>query len=379
MTPRSPRSVLSDIVERRGRGEQAHDKLVVNRDRNWLLGLTLHSFAKAADGKPLSDVEEHIVSTYRHNGFTDDEISEQAQLWRELSDDARAKMFPERFAQLSDDEDYTQQSLADDAQSIVDMVHSMPATTQWDVDALMDGRATLRDFPLPGKSVIREHGLHMLTATGSDALLQAQPRTTQPRTFKIKATKFHCNDRDTDHKWGPSNEVFWIFGTVGGGDVNTTNTSVYGDVDNNETFYLSSSEGNIWTRDGARAPIPDGDMGIYISLTEHDEGDVDRTTKAVGAAFASAAGVLTAGGVTAWIGALTLGVGGVVTWLISMGDDDPIAEETIVLNRALIESMVPDQMGGKWEITRKFANNDADYDLTVVVYGRKSRWEHMYG
>lgn len=358
--------VLNEMVQGTGRGSILKNRLVANRDRNWFLALTLHAFAKKQSGGDLSDLESTIISAYSDNGFTEEDIAAQADLWHALPDEEKSALFPEKYANLADDESYSLQDLGGDADDIITAMEAMPITTKIDVDAILDESATARDFPTPPNSVLHQYASRIIIAKTSDAVQLED----NPRSFMIKAHSFHCIDRASDSKFGPSNEVFWIFGAVGAGENNTTNTGVFGDVDNGETFRFSSSEGCIWSRDCTRAPLPEGDIGVFIQLWEHDEGDIGKAREGVAAAFAAASGVLAATGVAAWVGAVTAGVGAVTAWLIGFAADDHIADETVIFNRGAIEPMVPDTRGARWDVVRKFSDGDANYDLTIRVSGR---------
>jgi hypothetical protein len=292
-------------------------------------------------------------------------IATQARLWQAIPDGAREELFPAKFAQLRVDQAYSLRDLADDANGIVSAVMAMPVTTVIDVDAIRDGRANLRDFPVPRNAVLQRHASELIIATSV-----AAPRDAINQPYLIKAWKFKCNRQASDALFAPANEPFWIFGSVAAGEANTTNSAVFEDVDSREEYWLAPTDGCIWSRNCNREPLPDGDIGILIQLWEHDEGDVESARAGVAAGFAAAAGVLAATGVAAWIGAVTAGVGAIVQWILGFSNDDHIADETIVFNRNTIVQMVPDRRGGRWDVTRKFSDGDADYDLTVGVFGR---------
>lgn len=366
MSTRASERVLDDILSGRGRGAIIQRKLAANRDRNWLLALTLHSFAKSTAGAELTELESGIVAAYRQNGFDEEGIATQARLWQAIPDAARDEFFPAKYAHLGTDDRYSAKELADDANEIVSAVMAMPVSTVVEVDAVMNGTATLRDFALPRNATVHQYGSQLVEAKSS-----AAPRDSNQPYF-IKAYSFRCIDRASDAKFGPSNEPFWIFGTIGGGETTTTSTGVFADVDNGEKRYFGPSEGCIWSKNCAREPLPDGDIGILAQLWEHDEGNIEAARAGVAAAFAAASGVLVATGVAAWVGAVTAGVGAVVGWLLGYSNDDHIADQTIVFNRATIMQMVPDRRGGYWDVTRKFSDGDANYDLTVRVYGKPS-------
>lgn len=203
----------------------------------------------------------------------------------------------------------------------------MKNVTNLDIKAIHDGSATLKDFPLVPKNILQEHGSAMLVAIA--------PNVTPPNPrYTIKATSFRCNDRQTDSIFGPSNEPYRIFGSLGGGTAVTTRSHIFDDVDSGESRTFSSTEGCIWGQNCAAQDLPDGEIGSLIQLWEHDEGNVDKIKAGVAAAFAAAAGILAATGVAAWVGAVVAGVGVVVRWLLGFLDDDHIADQTFVFSFA---------------------------------------------
>jgi hypothetical protein len=359
MAARPPERILDDIVQKRGRGAPVRRKLAVNKERNWLLGVTLNSFAKLADGAQLTDLEQSIVTAFRQNGFSDEEIKQQGQLDKRIPQQVRAEIFPTRFARLDPSKSYSFEDLRRDAPDIVDAILERPNVTRVDVQAIHAGNLELRDFPLVDRSVLREHASEMLVAIA--------PNVTPPNpTFTIKATSFKCIDRQTDSIFGPSNEPYWIFGSLGGGTTVTTRSQIFGDVDNGESRTFASNEGCIWGQNCAAQDLPDGEIGSLVSLWEHDEGNVEKIRAGVAAAFAAAAGILAATGVAAWVGAVVAGVGAVVAWLLGFLDDDHIADQTFVFTREVVQKQLPN-VGQSFNLTRRFADGDGDYSLNIRV------------
>lgn len=105
---------------------------------------------------------------------------------------------------------------------------------------------------------------------------------------------------------------------------------------------------------------------MLVQLWEHDEGNPEKVRAAVAAAFAAAAGILTASGVAAWIGAVVAGVGAVVQFLLGFLDDDHIADQTFVFTRQVIEDQLH-KVGQVFSVSRKFTDGDGDYSLKIDV------------
>ena len=356
--PARPRErILNSIVTRQGPGIKVSRKLAANKERNWLLALTLNSFNKLAANVQLSDVDRLIVDAFRRNGFSDDELKQHGLVYQGISKQTRTEMFPERFAQMAPHTTYTMKDLQQDAPKIVESVLAMPNVTNVDVQSIHAGIASRKDFPMVSKDVLREHAGAMFVAL-------APNDSPAIHTFTIKASSFRCNDETGTDFFG-SDEVYWIFGSVGGGIPITTRSQTFGDVDTGETRQFAAEEGCIWAQDCSAQVLPD-EVGVLIQLWEHDEGNPEKVRASTAAAFAAAAGILTATGVAAWIGAVVAGVGAVLQWLLSFLDDDHIADQTFVFTRQVLEDQLR-KIGQVLNVTRNFTDGDGDYTLTITV------------
>jgi hypothetical protein len=351
--------IVDSIVKQEGPGAKMRRKLAANREQNWLLALTLNSFAKLTTNAPLSDLEQSIVDAYRKNGFTDEQLKQHGRAYLNMPAQARRDIFPGKFAQLTPEQRYTMQDLRNDAPAIVSKVLSMPNVTKIDVEAVHAGTAHLREFVTASRSVVQEHGSALLIATEPNTAATATAR------YRIKATSFRCND-ETGVDFLGSDEPYWIFGSLGGGTAVTTRSQVFGDVDTGETRNFATNEGCIWGQNCAAQELPDGEIGTLIQLWEHDSSNPEQIRAGVAAAFAAAAGILAATGVAAWISAVVTGVGAVVKWLLGALDDDHIADQTFVFTRQVIENQLK-KAGQSFNITRRFSDGDGDYTLTIQV------------
>jgi hypothetical protein len=355
---RPPERIVDDIVQKKGRGASVHRKLAANKERNWLLALTLNSFAKFAENAQLTDLEQSIVTAFRKNGFSDQEIRQQGGIKKRIPQQMRDEIFPGKFAQLDTKKSYSFKDLGQDAGGIVKSVLAKPNVTDLDVQAIHAGQATLRDFLPVDRSVLRENASEMLVALAPNTG-PANPR------YTIKATRFLCIDRQSDGFFS-SNEPYWIFGSLGGGTAVTTRSHIFGDVDNGETRTFGATDGCIWGQNCAAQALPDGEIGSLIQLWEHDESNPDKIKAGVDAAFAAAAGILAASGVAAWVAAVVAGVGALLHWLLGFLDDDHIADQTIVFTREVVQKQLP-KVGQSFNVTRRFADGDGDYTLTLRV------------
>jgi len=360
--PRPADRILDEITARKGKGAATRRKFTANKESNWLLALTLHSFAKFADNVSLSDLEKSIVASFRGKGFSDDEIKEHGRLGKKITKQLRNEFFAPSFAQLDTGTSYSFNDLKRDADDIVKSILDKPNVTQIDVPAIHDGKAALKDFSLAPRGVLQETGSAMLVALEADSA----PSAAAAARYTIKATKFRCNDRASDAIFGPSNEPYWIFGSLGQGSAVTTRSKVFGDVDSGEKRTFDPDDGCIWGQNCSAQDLPNGEVASLVQLWEHDSGNPEKIRKGVEAAFGAAAVILAASGVAAWVSAVVAGVGAVIKWLPRFLDDDHIADQTFVFSKGVVAKNLP-RVGNHFDVTRRFADGDADYTLTIAV------------
>jgi hypothetical protein len=354
---RSQAEILKEIAANKGRGAKLRRKLAANKERNWLLALVLHSFAKVDSGSPLSDLEQMIVSAFRDNGFSDDEIRGHGRQYKALSRTVRASIFPEQYATLSH-ASYTLTRLKKDLPTVQRNILKMPNIAAADLGRLRKQGLTLRHVAFPSVDVIKKFG------AGGTVLLDIGRIAPPKLKCAIKATKFTCND-ETGPDWWGSDEPYWIFGSLGGGTPITTRSKVFTGVDSGESRTFDAHDGCIWGHNCLPEELPDH-VGVLVSLWEHDYGDPAKIQAGVAAAFAAAAGILAATGVAAWIAAVVAGVGAIVQWLLSFLDDDHIADQTFVFSRSALEAWLHEPKGAA-TFHRRFTDGDGDYTLEIVA------------
>lgn len=373
---RTHQRILQDLLDGAGKGRRTVRKLSHNRDRNWLLAVILNSFAKLEVGAELTDLDRAVVGAFREHGFDDAELKSHGRLYLQLPRDFRRKVFPGQYARLTPDTTLDMQQVVADLPRIDRAVAAMPNATDVDVRAIHARRATEGDFPLPARRVLRRHGGGLTRAVDlipdwppdgplpippdDDVPPDTKPTPDAEARYRIKATRFTCVD-ESHIDWTGSDEPTWIFGSLAEESAVTTMTGVSG-----ESRRFASGDGNIWSQDGQDQPLPDGEIGVLVSLWEHESGDPDKVKKGVSAAFAAAATVLTATGVAAWIGAVVAGVGSVITWLVGFLDEDHIADQTFIFDRTVVENQLP-APGRSFAVKRLFSDGDADYRLTITV------------
>ncbi len=354
---RKRQQILDEVVKGQGKSAKLRRKLVKNKERNWFLALTLNSFAKAEEGTPLTDLESVIVEAFRKGGLEED-LKEHGRLYKQLPEQARRDFFPGKFAGFNTKTKYTAQELKADLPQIERAILSQPNVVDIDVQAIHAGNAHERDFPTPSKQVLSEYGSGILRAVA--------PNTTPPNpSYHIKASSFRCND-ETGWDWWGADEPYWIFGSTAGGSATTSRSQTFSGIDSGDSANFASNDGCLWGTDCAPRDFPGGEIGVHIQLWEHDYGDPSRIQAGVATAFAAAAGVLVALGVTAWIGAVVAGVGAIIGWLLGFLDEDHIADWTYVFTRQVLEDRLR-KVGSSFTVTPRFTDGDGDYTLTVQV------------
>lgn len=361
MVARTPERIVQDMSERRGRGAKLRAKLEKNRDRNWLLALTTHSFGKFAERQRLSDLEQALVNAFLENGYSEDELRTLGEASELMPQNVRQDVYPGRFARLDVKSSYSFEDLRKDAPEIVRATMAMPNLTRIDAERAHRDKVSVRDLPRLGRRTVAEHGAEFLVVDSPGVSAAAAPSG----FFTIKATEFRCNDETGADFWG-SDEVYWILATLAEGSTVTTKSRIFGDVDTGDRRTFNSADGNIWGPNGGAQRFPEGQIGTMIQAWEHDHGDPEKIRKGVAAAFAAAAGVLAASGVAAWIGAVVAGVGAVVHELLAFLDDDLIGEQTFVFHTTTLAKQVPN-VGSTQTMTRRFTDGDGDYTLTIVT------------
>jgi hypothetical protein len=358
-----PAEILHNLVENRGNEAKLRRKLAANRPSNWLLGVLLNSFAKASEGGQLTDLEDSLVTSFQDHHFSESTMRALGEGYRnQMPHRLRAELFPGKFASLGPDTVYSFADLEADAGTIVLNVASMPNFVNVDVDTVHAGVIRPRDALSVRPDVLRE--------AGASHVRVVAPNVQPPNpTYSIKATWFRCIDQ-TD-EWSASDEPYWLFGIQAPGLPKgvSSNSHVYEDenVQAPNAYPFPADEGCIWGENCLKQDLPDGEIASIVQLIEHDAGDVGEIKAGWDAAVAGVSGVLAAAGVTAWVSAVIAALGGIVSWIIGMQDDDPIAHETFTFTRQVINNQLGKTAPGYFDITRLFTDGDAEYRLRIRI------------
>jgi hypothetical protein len=367
MSTPTQEQIFADFLANTGRAGRMRRKLAANQHRNWLLALTLHSFARYAQHAKLSDLEAGIIKGFKQHGYDDAELTRQGQFALKLTDAARAELFEPEYAGLSSSTPYTLAQLAADAPQLVKNTLAQPNVTVVDVEGIHAGRSRLADFRQPPEQVLRQHASSLTVAIEPQARATAAA-TSSTAGFTIKATKFRCNHRGTDAVFDPKAEYYFIFSSTAGTTSLTTRSTVFDSVDTGDTRNFNSIDGNMWGLTGHPAPLPVGDIGILVTVVEHDSGDPDAVREGVAAAFAAVAGILVATGVAAWVGAVVAGVGGMITWLTTFMNDDVVGDSAADFDGAVLAKQLTSVGASTPSEVRVTDGND---DVTVTITATK--------
>src|SRR4051794_16135703 len=103
MSTPTQEQIFADFLAGTGRSGRLRRKLAVNQHRNWLLALTLHSFARHAQQAKLSDLEAGIIKGFKQHGYDDAALARYGQFALKLNDAVRAELFEPEYAGLSSD------------------------------------------------------------------------------------------------------------------------------------------------------------------------------------------------------------------------------------------------------------------------------------
>jgi hypothetical protein len=363
MTAPTQEQIVADFVAGSGQAGRLRRKLAANQHRNWLLALILHSFTRFAEQAELSDLEAGIVDAFRQHGYDDAELTRQGQLALKLTDSVRAELFEPGFAGLSSATPYTRAQLAADAPRIAKATLAQPNATVVDVEGIHAGRSRLADVRLPSEQVLQQHASSLTVAVEPGA--RATAKSSAASTFSIKATKFRCNRRGTDSVFDPKCEYYFIFGSTAGTSSVTTRSKIFENVDNGDTLTFPAVDGNLWGLNGHAEPLPTGEIGILVSVVEHDLGDVKKVQEGVAAAFATASTVLVFSGVAAWAGVVLTAVGGVTAWLIGLSADDSVGDFAFAFDGSLLAKQLA-AVGSSTPTERRVTNGSDDLTVTIT-------------
>ena len=366
MAARSEEQILTDFLAGTGRAGRLRRNLAANQHRNWLLAILLHAFRRHAEGAKLSDLEAGIIAAFKQHGYDDAQLTRKGRLAAKLDDSVRAELFGPGFADLDGSAPYTKKQLAAQAPEIVRTMLAQPTVTVVDVAGIHAGRSTLGDVRLPSEQVLREHSSSTTVAIEGGAAASAA-KTATGSTFSVKATTFRCNHRGADSVFNPLEEFYFVFGTVYGGDQDFNSQSqVFENVDTGQTRTFPAVDGVLWGPNGVPEPLVPGEIGFLVSAWEHDSGDRGEIRDAVAAAFAATGVVLALSGVAAWVGAVVVGVGGVVNWLLGYMDDDHVGDTSFDFDGLTLAKQLS-SVGSSFPTVRRITNAGDDLTVTIVA------------
>jgi hypothetical protein len=360
MSGREPTTILKSIIEGKGRGAKLRSQLVANKEQNWLLALTLNSFAKLATNTRLTDLDQIIIGAFREKGFNDNELKQHAHLYQQIPERMRSEIFPEKFARLNPETKYGINELKADLPNIERAILAKPNVRDMDIQAIHAKTASVRDYPKISRDVLKQYGSATLCAIAPNApTLNALGQ----QRYTIKAVSFRCEDET----WGPgADDPYWVFGTLASSKTSIATTSKVFETDEGDTRFFDEVDGNIWGENGLPQDFPDGTIGCIIQLWEHDFGDVSKAKAGVEAALDFAKSLAAGLGAGGLVTAIIIAAGPLLSWFISLFGDSYIATQNFIFTRQAIEDQLG-KTGGSLDVKRRFTDGDADYVLTIRV------------
>lgn len=285
---------------------------------------------------------------------------------RRLTGTVRAELFEAGFAGLPSTTPYTKAQLAPQAPRLLKTTLAQPNAMVYDVEGIHAGRSAIADVVAPSEQAPRQHASSLTVAVEPSAR-SAAAATAKVRTasYSIKATKFRCNHRASDSVFNPKAEYYFIFGSTTGSATLTTRSKIFEDVDDGQTCTFPSVDGLMRGMNGHAEPLPTGEIGLLVTAVEHDSGDITQIRKDVAAAFADASTILLVTGVSAWIGAVTTAVGGVVSFLIGPAADDGVGDTTFVFDGPVLAKQLS-SVGSSMPTERRITNGADDLTITIM-------------
>lgn len=357
--------ILSDLAGDTGRGHILHQKLTANRERNWLLALTLHACSKLRVGLALSACERVIIDALRESGLGRARLEEHGRLYTEMNRAVREAFFPQRFAALDVDTDVGFRDLDAWLPRIQKEMLAKENALVLDAGLLLDGTISIASLPpIPPE---------VLAAFAGGVTVAGDPeRRTRPKMKCIvRADWFKCNDGAGCGLAG-ADEPYWLFAAVSstGKHPVTSRSRVFGDADTGEPRTFASHEGRVWGPDGHALELPPN-LAVLVSLWEHVGGspeDIDAVTEGV---LHGTSRYLYALRNTAAPAAIVAGAGSLIVWLLTFLNEDFIADHTLILGRRVLETAVQ-VAGDQFRFRERFTDGDGDYTLELDVM--RSPW-----
>ena len=177
--------------------------------------------------------------------------------------------------------------------------------------------------------------------------------------YTIQAVKFTCVDESGPDFFG-SDEPLWVFTAKDpDGNVNTTRSKEFSDVDSGETrSFAKNANSIIWPRKGATEGAP-GPIGLTIQLWEIDQGDPDAIAKKTNQAF-DLAGL--APGIGPWVQKVPSVVRDQISKFIG---NDLMGSKTLHFSTHRLEKMLP-RVGASSVVKHRFKGESGDLPFEVA-------------
>lgn len=186
-----------------------------------------------------------------------------------------------------------------------------------------------------------------------------------PPRYKISASHFKAID-ESGADWSGSDEPFWMFSSVSAtGTAATRATTVFGNIDSDDTQYFGIVDQCVWGCGQSGAPAPFG-IGLTVQLWEQDLGEVDEIWHDTADFFQEAGPVVSEIPVIDWVGKASTAVGKGLDLVLNWAEDDLLGSNTYAFSPESLASALPNR-GTSFVDTRIYENGDAKYSLTTYV------------
>ncbi len=187
-------------------------------------------------------------------------------------------------------------------------------------------------------------------------------------SYIVTAIKFKCIDESGFDFFG-SDEPYWVFtARDSDGNVHTTRSREFGDVDSGETRKFAENA-VVWPRKGATQGAP-GPIALSIQLWESDQGDKDDITRRTEQAFKLAEQAPKIG---KWVKEVPEVVRNQIAELLG---DDLMGSKTLLFRSGRLAKRLP-HVGASFRRTLHFGGHSGDlpfevsggpdYDLTIQI------------
>lgn len=177
--------------------------------------------------------------------------------------------------------------------------------------------------------------------------------------YTVKALKFKAVD-ESGIDWTGSDEPLWVFTANAGGQVSTSRSKEFGDVDSGDTlnFDAAGDRNTVWPVEGDTQGAP-GPIGLAIQLWEIDLGNGDDIAKKTEQAMDLAEWAPVVG---QWVGKAR---GVIRDSLNNLIADDLMGSRTMMWSESVLERRLP-RRGSSFVERFRFSGKAGDLPFAVA-------------